>query len=353
MSHFLFVVVHLCYFGWREVIFDQPSFVSHSSDFFFRWFGVGGGPLHGRGRPSGRAAQLTIVFVSSDRPAPWFCPSAYGYCWWPTFSLVALDSWLVLQPPASPSLEHLLHLMWSYCCLHCVPTRSSSSPGMLRRGCSLSFKSVSIGCIHSGNHSSAIQHLAVVWEHVQTEVIRSSLVGPLPPSAAERVQVSALGLVPKPQSNKWRLIVNLSAPAGASVNDGICPERCSLSYASFDDAVAVIQHLGRGAELFKMDLKDAYCVVPVHPQDHLLLGIRCDCGVYVDRSLPFGLWSAPLIFTAFTDLVAWAIYHHGVQWLLHYFDDFLFFGLWGLQKCPLLLRRLEGCCWRWYPCGFS
>ena len=109
----------------------------------------------------------------------------------------------------------------------------------------------------AGNHPSAIEHLAVVWEHVQTEVIRGSLVGPLPPAAAECVQVSPLGLVPKPQSNKWRLIVNLSAPAGASVNDGICPERCSLSYASVDDAVAIIQHLGRGAELVKMDLKDA------------------------------------------------------------------------------------------------
>ena len=96
-----------------------------------------------------------------------------------------------------------------------------------------------------------------------------------------------------PQSNKWRLIVNLSAPAGASVNDGICLETCSLSYASVDDAVAIIQHLGRGAELVKMDFKDAYRVVPVHPQDHRLLGIWWDGGVYVDRSLPFGLWSAP------------------------------------------------------------
>lgn len=39
-----------------------------------------------------------------------------------------------------------------------------------------------------------MEHPAVVWEHIQTEV---SLVGPFPPLVAEPVQVSPLGLVPK------------------------------------------------------------------------------------------------------------------------------------------------------------
>ena len=59
-----------------------------------------------------------------------------------------------------------------------------------------------------------------------------------------------------------------------------------------------------------MDLKVVYHVVPVHPQDHQLLGNQWDGGVYVNHSLPFGLQSAHLIFTAFADL---AIYCHGVQ----------------------------------------
>ena len=32
------------------------------------------------------------------------------------------------------------------------------------------------------------------------------------------------------------------------------------------------------------------------------------------------------MFTAFADLVAWAIHCRGVRWLLHYLDDFLLFG---------------------------
>ena len=103
------------------------------------------------------------------------------------------------------------------------------------------------------------------------------------------------------------------------------------------------QHLGRGTELVKMDLKDAYCVVPVHPQDHQLLGIRWDGGVYVDRSLPFGLWSVPPpIFTAFADLVARAIYCHGVWWLLHYLDNFLFFGALGTLEASLAASSAAG-----------
>ena len=93
-----------------------------------------------------------------------------------------------------------------------------------------------------------------------------------------------------------------------------------------DNAVSIIQHLGQGTQLVKMDLKDAYRIIPVHPQDHHLLGIQWDNQVFVDRSLPFGLRSAPKVFTAFADLVVWAIHCRGVRWLLHYLNDFLLFG---------------------------
>ena len=150
--------------------------------------------------------------------------------------------------------------------------------------------------------------------------------GPLPPSLAATVHLSPLELVPKPHSDKWRLIVNLSSPEGYSVNDGICPDLTSVVYASVDNAVEIIRRLGPGTELVKMDLKDAYRVIPVHPQDHHLLGIQWCGGTFVDQSLPFGLRSAPMIFTAFFDMVAWAIHYRGVRHLLHYLDDFLLFG---------------------------
>ena len=46
----------------------------------------------------------------------------------------------------------------------------------------------------------------------------------------------------------------------------------------------------------------------VHPDDQHLLGILWEDGVFVDRSLPFGLQSAPKIFTAVVDAMVWAIF---------------------------------------------
>ena len=115
------------------------------------------------------------------------------------------------------------------------------------------------------NHPSVSQHPEVVQEHIRSELQRGSLVGPLHPSLAPQVHTSPIGLVPKSQSDRWRMIVDLSAPNGASVNDGIGADVCSLTYASVDNAVSIIQHLGQGTELVKMDLKDIYRIIPVHP----------------------------------------------------------------------------------------
>ena len=71
------------------------------------------------------------------------------------------------------------------------------------------------------------------------------------------------------------------------MNDGIDPRLCSVDYASVDDAVTAIVRLGRGARLAKFDLESAYRMVPVHPRDRLLLGMRWEGATYVDGSLPF------------------------------------------------------------------
>lgn len=180
------------------------------------------------------------------------------------------------------------------------------------------------------NHPSALANERVVQEKISTEVTAGRLYGPLPAHTTVPVHVSPLGLVPKAhQTNKWRLIVDLSHPTGSSVNDGISPDQCSLHYASVDDAVNIIQKLGRDTELVKLDIKDAYRIVPVHPADYHLLGIHWKGDTYIDRALPFGLRSAPKVFNAVADLVAWALHQQGITYQLHYLDDFLFLGMPG------------------------
>jgi len=48
-------------------------------------------------------------------------------------------------------------------------------------------------------------------------------------------------------------------------------------------------------------------MVPVHPDDQRLLGVLWDGAIYMDRMLPFGLFSAPKIFSAIADAVQWIL----------------------------------------------
>ncbi len=68
----------------------------------------------------------------------------------------------------------------------------------------------------------------------------------------------------------------------------------------------------------KADIKQAYRIVPVHPDDRHLLCVQW--GV-ADKVLPFGLRSAPLI--ALADALQWIM---GVHPVAHYLDDFITLG---------------------------
>ena len=166
----------------------------------------------------------------------------------------------------------------------------------------------------SRNHPSSLANPSVVENHIATEVSAGRLVGPVAGPLTPLVHVSPLGLVPKShQVDRWRMIVDMSFPHGNSVNDGIPPELCSLAYASVDDAIEHILQLGRSTQLVKMDLKDAYRMVPVHPHNQSLLGISWRGRTYVDRALTFGLRSAPKLFSAVADAIARVLHCQGVR----------------------------------------
>ena len=102
--------------------------------------------------------------------------------------------------------------------------------------------------------------------------------------------------------------MDLSSPAGFSTNDGISQELSSLKYTSVDHLACLINLVGRGALLVKADIKEAYQMIPVHPHDQHLLGVRWNDSYYVDRILPFGLRSAPKIFSTVADALQWMLF---------------------------------------------
>ena len=197
------------------------------------------------------------------------------------------------------------------------------------------------------NLGSARQHPEEVDRYIAGEA-RLQRVVCVPPGALGEIttlRISPIGVISKRSSpDKWRLIVHLSAPEDTSVNEGIEASLCSIKYISVDNAVRIIKQLGPRTMLAKLDLKEAYRMVPVHPQDRVLLGMHWKGETYVDAALPFGLRSAPKIFSALADALAWIIHANGFPNVLHYLEDYLLLGQPGTQRCTEALVRTLALC---------
>ena len=87
--------------------------------------------------------------------------------------------------------------------------------------------------------------------------------------------------------------MDLSAPHGHSVNDGIAKELCSLHYSLVNKAAMKVVKLGTGTLLAKMDIRHVHHNIPVVPEDKPFLGLN---QFYVDQVLLFGLCLVPMIF---------------------------------------------------------
>lgn len=79
-----------------------------------------------------------------------------------------------------------------------------------------------------------------------------------------------------------------------------------------DDAVRAVLGLSKKTEMAKLGIENTYRIVPVHPDDHLLLGMSWKGRVYGDMALPFGLRSAPKLFNAVADALQWIFLENGV-----------------------------------------
>ena len=196
----------------------------------------------------------------------------------------------------------------------------------------------------SSNRPSAGLHSQVVADYIHQQVQEGHMIGPLDPACCQGVTVNSIGVVPKSTPGKYRVIVDLSSPACSSVNDQLHREWTHVAYASVDDAALVLNALGPGALMAKIDIKDAYRIVPIHPNERRFLGVCWDNQVYVDSQLPFGLASTPAIFNAIAEALEWILREAGIRAVIHYLDDFLFLGAPGSQECSQCLATAVSVC---------
>ena len=99
-------------------------------------------------------------------------------------------------------------------------------------------------------------------------------------------------------------------------------------------AAEAVVRIGPGALLAKVDLRNAYRMLPIHPDDRWLLGMQWEGSLFVETALPFGLRSALKPSSAVADALQWIAEQEGFsQPVMHYLDDFLLIGTQHSSAC--------------------
>ena len=185
--------------------------------------------------------------------------------------------------------------------------------------------------IHT-NHLSAILNPEPVAREIERELDFNRKVGPFLTPPFENFTGLPLGAIRKKHSApvKWRIIHDLSWPAGLSVNDGIPKDLFTCTYDSLDRAISLLKQFGTGALMSKLDLSDAFRHILVNAQDWELLGstwpVEIDGtvvpGYFIDTFLPFGLRSSPALFLKFVEGLKFVMSSRGASPIWNYLDDF-------------------------------
>ncbi|XP_071060142.1 uncharacterized protein [Pseudochaenichthys georgianus] len=177
------------------------------------------------------------------------------------------------------------------------------------------------------NMQSAAKEPTIVSQLIKKELNKGYLIGPFQSSPFPVFRTSPIGVATRKYSEKKRLIFDLSAPRAGpfcSINSLIPPEYFSLHYASVDNAIKLIKFAGQGAWLSKADITDAFKIIPIHPSQWHMFGIRWESKFYFAVRLTFGCRSSPCIFNSFSEALCWILLNVvRIPSVLHLLDDFL------------------------------
>ncbi len=103
------------------------------------------------------------------------------------------------------------------------------------------------------------------------------------------------------QETKFRPILNLSSPPGASYNDAIQVDRMrKIEMCTIKQVAAHIKKIGPDAVMSKLDQRNAYKNLPAKPSQWRLVGFRWLGMYFVELRLIFGSGSAPMNYDDFS-----------------------------------------------------
>ena len=177
------------------------------------------------------------------------------------------------------------------------------------------------------NHKSASDKQEFLLQKIAEEISLGRCAGPFEKPPFTNFRISPLGLVPKREHGAYRIIHDLSLPAGISVNSGISDEYSTVQYETFDHVIALVIKSGQGALLAKCDILDAFRIVPVRPEDYHLLGFKIGNQYYYSKTLPMGCRVSCNLFEQLSNSLQWAMQNvYKFSDISHILDDFIFVG---------------------------
>ena len=118
-----------------------------------------------------------------------------------------------------------------------------------------------------------------------------------------------------------------------------------VQYSPFDNAIPIVQRLGKNALCAKSNIKSAFRLLPVYTGSFDLLGIQINENFYIDKMLPMGLSQSCSYFEIFCSFIDWAVKRESnSENIDHYLDDFFFAGSAGTNDCQVLLDNVFSVC---------
>ena len=176
------------------------------------------------------------------------------------------------------------------------------------------------------NHPSAMQFAQDVDYYIDTERGHGALAGPFAGPPVVGMHLSPLMTRVKRDSVHRRVIMDLSWPQGAAVNDGIDSQwyvdgSAKITLPTADYMANRLLQLGPGAYLYKTDLARGYRQLRVDPCDWHLLGFRHKEQFYLDICPPFGMRSSAMCMQRTAEAIVFIHARRGF-YSKAYLDDF-------------------------------
>ena len=186
------------------------------------------------------------------------------------------------------------------------------------------------------NLKLCVGSLAEIWTKVMKEVKDKRFARPYKSPPFDKYIQWPIGLVPKDNGTKTRLIFHLSYPRNSknlSVNANIPKDKCTVKYKDFDAAVKCCIQEGIGCNISKSDMSMAFRNVPLDRDFWKYLVLKAQHRItlkwyyFVEKCLPFGASISCKLFQDFSDSIAHIIEYITHKETVNYLDDFLFAAL--------------------------